>query len=360
MVRQLVTTRYRPKVRSAGSNTACIIVNPNTAGFDQRFPGTAKQLADLPGAEAEGQAISGQLRDAGWRDIALTPPGKDALDILNTLFERPYRVLAIGAHGIFEAQGRDGRAYSGVVLSDGLLITAVEVSQMEVVPELVFLSCCHLGSVSNPLSKPNQLAYSLARELIEMGVRCVVAAGWAVDDAAACTFASTFFEKLTQGENFGEAIFIARKATYQQHPGSNTWGAYQAYGDPGYRLRPKPEDAVSSQVRDYVSVAELLAALKRRGLYANRGKTTDIPFSQHNQWLQRQLAQCPPDWADRPEVVQAIAQFHGQLGAEGSNVARIETRPGEAPADQGRIATSRPAPRTKAAKPAKRAKLTQK
>ena len=354
MVRQLVTTRYRPKVRSASSNTACIIVNPNTAGFDQRFPGPAKQLADLPGAEAEGLAISGQLRDAGWRDIALTPPGKDALDILNTLFERPYRVLAIGAHGIFEAHGRDGRTYSGVVLSDGLLITAVEVSQMEVVPELVFLSCCHLGSVSNPLSKPNQLAYSLSRELIEMGVRCVVAAGWAVDDAAACTFASTFFEKLTQGENFGEAIFIARKATYQQHPGSNTWGAYQAYGDPGYRLRPKPEDAVSSQSRDYVSVAELLAALKRRGLYADRGESTATSFSQHDQWLQGQLAQCPPDWAERLEVVQAIAQFYGQLGAAGSNATNTEMRPGEALAEPGQIETLRPAAPAKEAKAEKR------
>ena len=78
---------------------------------------------------------------------------------------------------------------------DGLLLTAVEVVQMEVVPEIVFLSCCHLGSVNNPHSQPNKLAYSLSRKLIEMGVRCVVAAGWAVNDDAACTFASTFLDR---------------------------------------------------------------------------------------------------------------------------------------------------------------------
>ena len=47
----------------------------------------------------------------------------------------------------------------------------------------------------------------------------------------ACTFASTFFDRLTQGQTFGDAIFAARKAAHQQHPASNTWGAYQAYGD---------------------------------------------------------------------------------------------------------------------------------
>jgi hypothetical protein len=41
----------------------------------------------------------------------------------------------------------DGRRRTGVVLSDGLLITAAEIQAMETVPELVFLSCCHLGKV---------------------------------------------------------------------------------------------------------------------------------------------------------------------------------------------------------------------
>lgn len=324
MVRQLATTRYRPKVRSASTDAACIIVAPSTANFDRRFPGSTKELAELPGAIEEGQAINTQLRAAGWSDVTLTPPGKDALDILNTLFDRPYRVLAIGAHGVFEAQARDGRSYSGVVLSDGLLITAVEVSQMEVVPELVFLSCCHLGSVSNAYSEPNRLAYSLARELIETGVRCVVAAGWAVDDAAACTFASTFFERLSGGATFADALFAARKTAYRRHPGSNTWGAYQAYGDPGYRLRPNPDEAAAGRTRDYVSLAELLSELNRRRIGGKRRQRGEKPlgFSQHNLWLQRQLAKCPPEWADHPEVLQAIAQYYGELGADGFDAAR--------------------------------------
>ena len=150
MIRQLATSHYRPTIRTANSNAVCIIVNPNTHGFNKRFPGKFEQLDDLEGAVREAAAIEQSLRKVGWNDIVITPPDREALDVFNVLFERPYRVLVIGAHGLFEAEAKDGRAYTGVVLSDGLLITAVEISQMEVVPELVFLSCCHLGGIRTP------------------------------------------------------------------------------------------------------------------------------------------------------------------------------------------------------------------
>ncbi|WP_301102754.1 CHAT domain-containing protein [Propionivibrio sp.] len=326
MVRQLATLHYRPTVRTANANTACIIAAPSTDGFDKRFAGNHQQLDDLPEATREAQAVGDSLRRAGWNenDIVVSPADKEALDIFATLYDRPYRVLMISAHGIFEAKGVDGHSYSGVVLSDGLLLTAVEIDLMEVVPELVFLNCCHLGSVNNPHSQPNKLAYSLSRKLIEMGVRCVVAAGWAVNDAAACTFASTFFAQLTLGETFGDAIFRARQVTFQQHPACNTWGAYQAYGDPGYRLRTSSESDAGHQSKPYVAVDELLATLLGQRVKNKRRKSdAKTPsFAQQQQWLQRQLAKCPPAWAELPEVLQASAAFYGDYGVEGSDLAR--------------------------------------
>lgn len=326
MVRQLATSRYRTAVRTANTDTACLIAAPSTFGFNQRFPGDQEKLADLPGAAEEAYAIRESLRKAGWNDsdIVVSPPDKAALDIFADLYQHPYRLLVICAHGIFEAKALDGRTYSGVVLSGGLLITAVEINQMEVVPEVVFLSCCHLGSVSNPYSQPNRLAYSLASELIEMGVRCVVAAGWAVDDAAANTFASTFFDRLTQGEAFGDAIFAARRATKLRHPGSNTWGAYQAYGDPGYRLHPALNDAEGRKDRRYVAVEELLAELQRRRV-SNRqckGGVKPPSLDEQSRWVGQQLAQCPSDWMNRPDVLQAMGEFYGELGEDGFNQAR--------------------------------------
>ncbi|MBL8413904.1 MAG: CHAT domain-containing protein [Propionivibrio sp.] len=326
MIRQLTTLHYRPTVRTANANTACIIAAPGTEGFDKRFGGNNKELARLPEATHEAQAVCASLRRAGWNenDIVVSPEGKEALDIFATLYDRPYRILMIAAHGIFEARGLDGRLYSGVVLSDGLLLTAVEIDLMEVVPELVFLNCCHLGSVNNPHCQPNKLAYSLSRKLIEMGVRCVVAAGWAVNDAAASTFASTFFDEITQGETFGEAIFKARKAAFQLHPGSNTWGAYQAYGDPGYRLQTSSESATGQKSRPYVAVDELLASIEGQRVRNKRRKSdAKAPtFAQHRQWVQRQLAKAPPEWADCPEVLQAIARFYAEQGDAGFDAAR--------------------------------------
>ena len=47
-----------------------------------------------------------------------------------------------------------------------------------------------------------------------MGVRCVVAAGWAVHDAAACRFAEDFFEAMVaKGQPFGEAIWEPKQTT---------------------------------------------------------------------------------------------------------------------------------------------------
>ena len=40
------------------------------------------------------------------------------------------------------------------------------------------------------------------------------------------------------GLTFGEALAAARWQTWNDHPAVNTWGAYQCYGDPDYRLAP--------------------------------------------------------------------------------------------------------------------------
>ncbi len=326
MIRQLATTRYRSAMRLANVNSACIVANPSTDGFDRRFPGGRKALDDLPGALREGQTIAKSLRDAGWEDIVGPASGKDALDVFNLLYARPYRILAIAAHGLFEAKADDGRSYTGVVLSDGLLITAQEVGQMEVVPEVVFLNCCHLAGINQPMdaTQPNRLAYSLARELIEMGVRGVVAAGWAVDDEAACTFARVFFGHMARGATFGEAIHAARRTTWQQHPGSNTWGAYQAYGDPGYRLQPQGDDLGQTRTQPYVAIDELLAALRAQRLKIRHYPSeADRPsMTEAARWLERQLERCPPDWADRPEAQQAIAELYAAFGSTGFDAAR--------------------------------------
>ncbi|MBL8397694.1 MAG: CHAT domain-containing protein [Candidatus Accumulibacter sp.] len=345
MIRQLISTTFRANVPTAGSNSACVIVSPSTQGLQRRFADAPVRLAQLPHAVSEGDAIRATLRDAGWTDIVYCPQESDCLEVFNHLYRQPYRLLVICGHGIFETAASDGRSYTGVVLSDGMLITAVEIGLMEVVPEVVFLNCCYQAGM-NTRRRPPRLAYSLARELIDIGVRCVIVAGWAIDDAAAKTFSCTFFEQLLGGANYGEAIFAARRSTYEQHRGSNTWGAYQAYGDPGYRLGPNL-NLHRSKKNDFVAVEELLDCLENRRIRASRtaaAKRTSLADEQT--WIGEQLADCPDDWRGRPDVQQALGILYGEYGAPAFEVARsayLAALQGEERGEEGARVTCRTA-----------------
>jgi hypothetical protein len=74
-------------------------------------------------------------------------------------------------------------------------------------------------------------------------VRCVIAAGWAVEDKPAEIFATTFYDALLGGDRFIDAVAAARSAAWRSGAGGNTWSAYQCYGDPGWTWRRDVGDA---------------------------------------------------------------------------------------------------------------------
>jgi tetratricopeptide (TPR) repeat protein len=199
----------------------------------------------LPGARAEAIAVATRLTGGpagveAARVRALTSGNDDARNIINALFERPYRIVHVAGHG---APGADG----GVVLSGGTYLGAAEVKAMRVVPELVFLNCCHLGAldaktVLAPYDRA-EFAATIAEALIEVGVRCVIAAGWAVEDKPAELFATTFYDALLSGSRFIDAVAAARTAAWRGGDGGNTWSAYQCYGDPGWTWQRDVGDA---------------------------------------------------------------------------------------------------------------------
>ena len=326
VVRQFASTRYRTMPRTTTRRTACVIANPDTTGYRSRLLGVAEKdigdpakdrLPPLTGAEAEGRAVRGLL-EALHYEVTYSDDGA-ALDVFARLFRQPYRVLVIAAHGVFELMAADGRARTGVVLSDGMLLTAAEVSQMEVVPELVFLNCCHLGEINSPLKDPNRLAYSLSRELIEMGVRCVIAAGWQVNDDAAKCFAETFFsEFVSKNTPFGEAVHTARKTTWERWPQCNTWGAYQAYGDPHYRLEPGSGSGGGTGVAP-VSPAELIAALGHMRIDAQHDKGRDLKAARSA--VTALLETVPARWRDGAEVQAALGALFAEFFPAGADEA---------------------------------------
>ena len=130
----------------------------------------------------------------------------DAIDVINAVMQRPWRIIHIAGHG--EPPIETGKRIEprGVVLSGGSFLGTQEINALRVIPELVFVNCCHLATDDpNNLLRPTnydraQFASGVAHALIKGGVRCVIAAGWAVDDEAASMFAASFYKALLGGE----------------------------------------------------------------------------------------------------------------------------------------------------------------
>lgn len=314
-VRQLRTARFRPQIRAAASRWAYVVGDPVTSDA----------IPSLPGARAEARLVHDLLAGRGYT-VEYNPERPGALDVINRLYAQPYRILHLAGHGYHEAATATGRAArSGMVLEGGLYLTAVEIAQMRHVPELVFLNCCHLAKIGTEEKNVdavayNKLAASLARELIEMGVRAVVAAGWAVRDDAANGFARNFYTAMLDGATFGNALQEARRASWAQFRDCNTWGAYQAYGDPDFRLDPGMPTGAPANERQYASVEELLYELGSLLIRSQDASSADTDALQQK-WkasLLKELAglkkNCPAAWLTQGSVLYRFAKVYGELG----------------------------------------------
>ena len=325
VVRQLSSSRFRRQVRQAIERTALVVGNPSVEGFAEAFPGPrarpTKNPPSLQGAQDEAQAVVALLTRLGY-SVPRPVIGEEqtASAVLAALYRQPYRILHISAHGVFNLRHRDGRCRSGVVLSDGLLITAAEIEAMETVPELVFLNCCHLAQVDAPTGRDgNKLAASVSRELIQIGVRCVIVAGWAVNDEYAKVFGQAFYEHLLlRRRPFGDAVFEARKAVWDANKEDITWGAFQAYGDPGWRAEPRADHAGGDgNGGAYASPDELLDELARVrvDLARKRDRQSDRELRAQVQAIDQIIEKrCAPSWLAQPGLQSALGATWYDLG----------------------------------------------
>ena len=246
---------------------------------------------------------------------------------LNALYARPYRILHLAGHGAYdypiyddasEAQNNGAdtslRAVTGMVLGKGIFLTPAEIEQMRNVPELVFINCCHLGEMSGEANrKPtpyHKLAANVASQFIRMGVRAVVAAGWAVDDSAASIFATKFYDCMLGGAAFGDAVRTARSEVYRAGD-SNTWGAYQCYGDPDFSLAVPQHSTIGSDGK-VVAGGELRALVDGITL---RAKTADAAASTRLiDELRALTSSSAQDWLLSSATCAALGNAFGELG----------------------------------------------
>jgi CHAT domain/Lecithin:cholesterol acyltransferase len=328
LLRQLESQEFRSTIHSVAENSALVIGDP------------VSSFLELKGAQAEAEAVWRTLQGSFVAAKHIRPT---AQEVVSALFARPYKLLHLAGHGVYRYLPQDtrnceacgqalsdtlvlqqtGAPVTGMVIGDGVFLTPAEVQQMRRVPDLVFINCCYLGLVeapgpgTPPIGQQRafpRLAANVATEFIRMGVRAVVAAGWAVDDAGAATFSTVFYDEMLKGHAFGEAVKLARCATFERHPGSNTWGAYQCYGDPEYRLTLSAVRASSttesvrivSPAHAVQDLSNIAARLKTRATASAAGELERIEqiakVVEHKGWLQNGL------------VTAALARAYGEAG----------------------------------------------
>ena len=311
LLRKLRTEEFRAQVSDASADDSVLVIGEPKCDRS-RYP-------RLPGARAEAEAVAGRFTEPGSgveaeRVRSLLSGDDNAQTVINALFERPYRVVHIAGHGYAGPNG-------GVVLSGAnTYLGANEMRSMRVVPELVFLNCCHLAGrdATTVLATYDRAAFAanIAEELIQVGVRCVIAAGWAVEDGPAEKFATTFYAALLGGARFIEAVSDARGAAWRENPRGNTWAAYQCYGDPEWAWRrqitdaQQPAPAMGEQFATVASPLALVLALETLAIRSQYGDVKREMQLDKVRYLETQLA---PLWGGMGTVAEAFGAAYAAV-----------------------------------------------
>ena len=161
--------------------------------------------------------------------------------VLSAIHEQPWRILHLAAHGVFEFESEDSKEpVSGLVLDDGLFFTAAEADQLRYVPGAGL----------------HQLLPSRADARRRAAARGVPSAGRQPRDAVHQDGRPRRGRRGLGGRRRGGQDVRRRRSTAgcstasctatpscrraatptRMHGETNTWGAYQCYGDPSFSL----------------------------------------------------------------------------------------------------------------------------
>ncbi len=301
MVRQLSTMQFRNMPEFTSENHALVIGSPDVgSGFVQ-----------LPGAAREANAVSAIFKKYGFPE---DPSIHDsATEIINKVHEKNYQIVHLAGHGIL---GKKEDDLSGMVIGKKHLLTSIEFSQKRQVPSIVFVNCCYLGKSDQAREAlfvdRHKLAANLGIQFIEMGVKAVIAAGWKIQDDLAALFATTFYEEMFAGQAFGDAVLTARKRVFAEDPNSNTWGAYQCYGEPSFRLTTI-SNKQDLAVFDFVDPLE--AIIRVNNITSASEAASSRNSSKQIEQLENVIQYIPADWMKYGKVVEAIGKCFATLNS---------------------------------------------
>ncbi|MGB0869778.1 MAG: DUF7379 domain-containing protein [Flavobacteriales bacterium] len=302
IIRQLVVRDTHRDVQYASGKDAFVVGNPKT---------DPKEYSNLPGAEEEAKDVFDKLTEYSY-NVTLSLKD-DSLTVINHLFSSAYKIIHLAGHGKLD---EDNPTNSGVVLSDDLFISVAEINSLPYTPEFVFINCCHLGSTLGIDTNYNKLAATIGIELIKKGVKAIIVTGWAVDDVVAKEFARIFYSNLLNHTPFGESVKFAREETSNSFPNSNTWGAYQCYGNPFYVIPRKDKNPTQQTTKgrtydEFVDHSEVLIELYNIKNQIEPSSTRDKDKLEKQ--LQNLLEKIPNVWMNISKIIEGLANCYYEL-----------------------------------------------
>ena len=301
IIRQLSTSSYRKHVELNTGNRALVIGNPKTGG---KYP-------DLQAAKNEAKNVLNilQLNTLEVTDCI----EKEDIEIVQKLLTQSYKIIHIASHGV---AGKTISDPSGVVIGSEIIFGAADFEQIRIVPEFVFINCCSSNqydiAVADQMRNKYNLAASVGTQLIEMGVKAAIVTGWEIDDNAAGLFSSEFYNAMFSGRTFGDSVRSAREKTYTNFGQTNTWGAYQCYGDPFYAFRSGSGWSKKSAI-NYVDTVEVLYEIDNL-ISKIASASTREEINEHENNIENIINALPPSWKANAEIVEKFATLYKTLG----------------------------------------------
>ena len=184
------------------SQTGALIVGNPDVG-EVIFKGRLTPISRLPCAEEEAKMVGRKL---GVEPLLGQQATKQAvLQAMDSV-----ALIHLAAHGDAErgeiALAPSIRIPNGICGEEVYLLTASDISQVQMRAKLVVLSCCH--SARGEI-KTAEGAVGIARAFLGSGARSVLVSLWALQDSSTEQLMSQFYDHLVRGESASDSLHQA-------------------------------------------------------------------------------------------------------------------------------------------------------
>ena len=207
-----------------------------SVGISSESPTPLEAWHFLKGTQEEVNTIANWLKIA-HKDVQVFEGAEGTVTAFKSLADKTPDIIHIASHGFFETkstavnlpalQSDNPMSMSGLVFANGNegwlhgtplshegIITAMEISQMNLPSQIVVLSACHSGE---GMLRADGV-YGLQRGLKKAGVKCLIMSLWMMEDSAMQTFMEMFYAKLIGGKDRHAAFFDTKHELMKATP----------------------------------------------------------------------------------------------------------------------------------------------